>query len=297
MSEPRRALLTGSTGFVGGHLATRLVETGWTVDTVVRESSDRRVVRAGVTVHAHDGSTAGLHRIVAAARPTVVYHLASRFVAQHAIDDVQPLLDSNVRFPSQLLDAMTACGVGRLVNTGTAWQHFESREFSPVSLYAATKQAFEAILAFYVEARGMRAITLKLFDTYGPGDTRAKLLTLLARAARTRQTLRMSPGAQLMDLVHVDDVARAFALAGERLLAGTAVGHEKYGVSSGAPISLRELVRQFSEVTGLVPPIEWGAHGYREREVMIPWDGVPALPGWSPHVTFADGLQSLETHR
>ena len=67
---------------------------------------------------------------------------------------------------------MKEVGVKILVNTGTSWQHYENKDYSPVNLYAATKQSFEAILQYYVEVASLKAITLKLFETYGLDDPR-----------------------------------------------------------------------------------------------------------------------------
>lgn len=79
-------------------------------------------------------------------------------------------------------------------------------------------------MQYYIEASGLRVITLKLFDTYGPDDPRPKLMNLIQRMAMDNQPLAMSPGEQQIDLVHVEDVVRAFMVASERLLAGEVTG-------------------------------------------------------------------------
>ncbi|QNA99127.1 NAD-dependent epimerase/dehydratase family protein [Massilia sp. Se16.2.3] len=190
-----------------------------------------------VTVHRHDGSTAQLVDILAQARPDTVFHLAAAFVAEHVPGDIDRLVHANLLFATQLLEAMRVNGVRLLVNTGTAWQHYGNRDYDPVNLYAATKQAFEAILAYYVNAHGFIAATLALFDTYGPGDERPKLMRALWRAAREGRPLAMSSGRQLLDLVYVDDVVDAY-LAAESALREGGAGHRHYGVSSGAPLPL-----------------------------------------------------------
>ncbi len=293
----RAALLTGATGFVGGHLAQALLRDGWTLHLVVRQGSDTGSVReiaGSATLHRHDGSTASLVRIVSESRPDVVFHLASLFVVQHAPADVEPLVRSNVLFPTQLLDAMAAAGIHRLVNTGTTWQHYNDRDYSPVNLYAATKQALDAILQYYVEATPLKAITLKLTDTYGPRDTRKKLFSVLRAAARERRPLAMSPGDQLIDLVYIDDAVKAFLVAGERLLSDAVTGHETYAVSSGRPVRLRDLVERYTRVTGIALQVEWGIRPYRPREMMIPWRGGAPLPGWNPSTSLEEGLRNME---
>jgi nucleoside-diphosphate-sugar epimerase len=232
-------------------------------------------------------------KAVVSSVPDVTFHLASLFLAQHKPDDVETLIRSNLLFGTQLLEAMASRGRTLLVNTGTAWQHFNNRSYSPVALYAATKQAFEAIIRYYVEAKEFRVITLKLFDTYGPEDPRPKLLSGLRKAALNNKPLSMSPGRQCIDLVHIDDVVNAFIIAGNRLISGVGASEESYAISSGVALSLRELVAIFQQQINANFLVEWGALPYRPREVMKPWRFGKHLPGWQAKVALEEGLKSL----
>lgn len=287
MTAPR-ALVTGASGFVGGHLARRLVAEGWDVHALVRPSSG--ATPEGARRHVHDGSTASMHSLVAAARPEVVFHVASLVVVQHRPEDVAPLVEANVLLGAQLCDAMAAAGVKRLVHAATSWQHYQDADYQPVNLYAATKQAFADLARYYAEARGLTAVALELFDTYGPGDPRPKLVNLLARAAREGTPLSLSPGEQVLDLVHVDDVAEAF-LGAARV--DTQEPAPAFALTSGARLTLRELVALFSRVAGRELPVTFGARPYREREVMTPWSRGRPLPGWHARVSLEDGLRAL----
>jgi nucleoside-diphosphate-sugar epimerase len=289
----RRALVTGASGYVGSQLARRLVAEGWDVHVLLRPASKPDAlapVAQGVTVHRFGGATAELVEIVRAAAPDSVFHLAAAFLAQHRPEDVELLVQANLLFSTQLLEAMAVNGVRVLVNTGTAWQHFENRAYDPVNLYAATKQAFEAILAYYVNAHGFASATLALFDTYGPHDPRLKLVSALWRAAADGSTLSMSAGEQLLDLVYIDDVIDAY-LATELVLRNTGGVQLRYGVSSGAPLRLKDLVSAFERATGLKVNVRWGERPYRPREVMRPWTDFSAPPGWRARTELDEGLR------
>jgi nucleoside-diphosphate-sugar epimerase len=287
------ALVTGGTGFVGRHLVCHLVRNGWQVQLITRPSS--RMPDAPefsqVVCHVHDGSIDGMVNCVALAKPHVVFHLASLVLSQYETKDVESLIASNLLFGNQLLEAMKVAGVTRFINTGTFWQHYDNEGYNPVCLYAATKQAFEALLEYYVQACSINAITLKLFDTYGADDPRLKLFRLLENAAFAGEPLDMSGGEQYIDLVHVEDVVEAFRIAAQRLLDGKVSKHETYAISSGQPMQLKELVQRFTELTNLVVAINWGARPYRSREVRVPWNKGKNLPGWVPKIHPAEGIK------
>lgn len=286
------ALITGATGFVGSHLARRLVRDGWQVHILSREGSllPNTPEFALVINHVLDGSTEGMVTCVAQAKPDVIFHLASLALSSNMPKDVEPLIRSNVLYGSQLLEAMKVSGISRIINTGSFWQHYNNEDYNPVCLYAATKQAFEAILEFYVQACGVNAVTLELFDTYGPDDPRPKLFHFLNKAAKNGEPLDMSNGEQLIDLVHIDDVVEAYVIAAQRLRDGEASQHERYAVSSGHPLPLKELVQLYAEVTCQNVVVNWGARPYRDREVMAPWNQGDSLPGWIPVVSLKDGI-------
>ena len=291
----KTALVTGASGFVGSRLVRHLLAEGWTVHVLARPDSrlDQLLpVLERIHLQRCDGSLDSLRQGLRGAKPDVVFHLASLFLSEHQPEDVPRLLESNLLFGTLLVEAMSLEGVNSLVNTGTGWQHYQGHEYSPVNLYAATKQAFEALLQYYVEARNLRVVTLQLFDTYGPDDPRPKLLRLLANVHASGEALQMSPGEQYLDLVHVDDVARAYVCAFRHLTAFSEGCHERFGVSGGQLIQLRALVDLIGQLTAKPLPIVWGARAYRSREVMQP-ARLPGVPGWEPLVDLRQGIGEI----
>jgi nucleoside-diphosphate-sugar epimerase len=269
-----------------------LADRGFEVTALLRPSSDAsRVV--GLTIARDTGRIAELAALLERRKTDAVVHLAGCFVSEHGPDDVEPLVEANVALGTRLLEAMRLAGVSRLVDTGTAWQHYHSDGYRPVNLYAATKQAFGDILQYYVDLGTVRAVTLDLFDTYGPGDWRPKLVPALLAALRSGRELAMSSGDQSLDLVHVEDVCQAYEVATRRLLAGDPARHATYSVSTGAPRTLREVVRTLEQAAGATLSVAWGARPDRAREVKTPWRGGERLPGWAAQVALEDGFARL----
>lgn len=292
----RSALVTGATGYIGSHLVRRLVRDGWQVAILVRPSSDARAVLAedfgNVKVVIDHDPDAPLQRQVARIRPDCVFHLAARSGAATGQRQLMQLVRSNVLFGLRVLEAAMACGVPRMVNTGSFWQYDQEGNIRPNGLYAATKQAFEDVFNYYVGNGQIRGTTLELFDVYGPEDPRGKLFSQLIDAMKSGRPLSMSPGKQRVDLVHIDDVVRAYLRAAELLECDRPCGL-RYSVSSGRLVELRTVVRRFEALMGRKVPVRWGARPYRPREVMEPHRGTP-LPGWKPKISLEEGIRRLD---
>jgi nucleoside-diphosphate-sugar epimerase len=283
----RRVLVTGSTGFVGTALVHRLTSDDWRVDALVRSPS--AALPAAVTQHEIPAAIDPLMDLVASLAPEICFHLATAFRGVHQPADIAPMIDANLGFGTALAEAISHVSGARFVNTGTVWQHYDAAPYSPVSLYAATKQAFSDLLVFYAEVEGLAVHTLELMDTYGPDDRRAKLIPFLLRAGRDGTTVPMTDGSQLIDLVHVDDAVGAL------LATADAPAGLTYGARGEGAITLRELVDRFQHATGLSLNVEWGARAARPREMLRPWMTADPPPNWEPEIRLDDGLRALVT--
>ena len=281
-----RILVTGGTGFVGEALVRRLLAVGWSVHLVVRESSDisrfsDKQDKLGFSVY--DGSVESLICAIELSRPQLVYHLASLYLAEHCSDDVDRLISSNVIFASQLLEAMSQKGISKFINTGTSWQYYHSESYRAVNLYAATKQAFESILSFYSDRFEISYVTLRLFDTYGPGDKRQKLMNLIADSYKNNTELGVSPGDQLVDISYIDDVVESFYLCGEYLMAAQKLLAEEYFVS-GERFTIKALVCEVEKAFNFPGKVVFGVRPYRDREVMILPSIINRTPPWDNNI-------------
>lgn len=291
-----RILVTGATGFVGGHLVKRLLAERHEVHIAVRPSTDLDTFGDDLhklVSHRHNATTNSMIDIIESAQPDAVIHVASLFLGEHQSENVDDLIRSNVLLSTQLAEAMAVNDVNLLINVGTSWQHFEDADYNPVNLYAATKQAFRSILSFYVETGKLKVINLELFDTFGPNDQRGKIFALLDRLRKTGESLAMSPGDQMIDPVYIDDVAEAFVVALNRLRTGQVESEETYSVKSDNPVQLRELAIIYEEVTGATLNIEWGGRPYRGREVMQLWSRGETLPDWTTKISLQEGIKKV----
>lgn len=295
---PPRALITGASGHIGLNLARRLNQDGWEVHAIIRPSSNKSRLLEFLKpdkVHIYDGTIEEMQAIVSTAKPFMVFHLAAMTVAQHAPEDLRAMTDGNIVFPLQLMEAMARYRVPYFINTGTIWQHFNNQDYSPVNLYAATKQAVVDLAHYYAETGAFRIIHLELPFVFGPDDNHSRLFSLLRGAIEDGKPLAMTPGAQCIDLVYIDDVVEAYRIAAYLIQDVTRPPVETFAVCSGRPVRLRELVELWYRIRGITPNIQWGGKQYRAREVMIPWNRGKSLPGWRPIVGLEEGIRQMES--
>lgn len=270
MSDGAKVVVTGSSGFIGRSLVPLLVDLGCEVETVGRDAGadPRRIVER-----------------VTSCQPDVVIHLATRFVAGHEVEDIPDLVRSNVEFGTCVAEG-AARTRARFVNIGTAWQHYLGSAYSPISLYAASKQALATILEYYSQVHDLRWSEVTLFDTYGPGDDRPKLVPSLLAAAATGDALDLSDGYQLIDLTYVDDIVRGIAL-----VALDPDGSASCVLRSWSPVTIRDLVTAVETAIELPVPVVWGAREPRLREMRTDWVFGESPAGWQPAVPLLEGIR------
>ena len=294
-----RVLITGATSFIGQTLARRLVGEGNVVHALLRPTSDRsRLAGApGVAAHIHDGSASALASIVAEARPDLVFHLAGKYVREHKPADVADLIRDNILFGAMLLEAMRTASARRLVFAATAFQHMDAPGYRPLNLYAATKQGFEDLLAYYADAHGLAAVTLVLFDIYGSGDWRRRLIPAAMAALDTGEPMPVPAEDTPVDLIHVDDAAEAFVAAARLLMEREGeVAGRRFAVAPARRHGLFEVLAAIERTAGKPVPVKRSAWTPPARAATEPWKG-PAVPGWRPKVTLEDGIRRAFAER
>jgi nucleoside-diphosphate-sugar epimerase len=289
-------IVTGASGFIGNFLIEKLVIDNWNVHCIIRNDFNTKY-KDKISLHYYDGSIKSVIDAFSKSKPIIVFHLASLFLVNHKPNDIEQLIDSNIKYGSYILEAMKLSNCLNLINVGSSWQNYNKDEYNPVNLYASTKEAFEKLIKFYVEAYNFKVITLRIFDTYGPGDKRNKILNLLKKQIQSLFPLKMSRGNQKINLVHVSDVIEAFTIAAKRLLEKAVNNNEIYSIKSELEISLKDLVLLINSINNTSLKIEWGGLDYKDREVMEPLYYYPTLPKWNAKINLNDGLRNFFKER
>lgn len=290
----KKILITGATGFLGRSLIGRLKKEHQeaALYTLVRPSSDTSFLSLNkVEWVIYDGNFESLNKLFFDKKIDLVIHLATHYAFDHKSNDIENFVESNIRFGFNLLEAASLNGCLKFINTGSYIQNLFSDVFYPSCLYAVTKQTMENAVSLYANNFNIRAITLRLYDTYGENDNRRKILNLLKESQANDLQLKMSPGEQEVRLVYIDDVVNAFMGAIEVLNNSEAFDHQVYYVA-GKPYTLKEIARIFEEVSERALDIDWGAIPYRKYQPMQSYTG-KILPNWRAEVNLHEGIKRI----
>lgn len=286
-----KAIVTGATGYIGSHVVRRLLKEGWEVSIIADPKfgyNNIVDIQDKLIIFKYDNNISELIGFFREQNADVVMHLAAAVITNHTPDKISTLISSNVEFGTQILEAMRFCETRLFIGTGTFWQSYNEEAYNPVDLYAATKEAFEKILKYYVEAHGLRAITLRLHDVCGEDDIRPKLWTILKSYKEGDLPIDMTAGEQLIDLVHIEDVSKAYIKAYELFQNNSDIKNKIYNVSTGHPLSLKETVNIFEKISSKKIEINWGAKDYNPRIVMFPYQGIERLPNWTAEIAHCE---------
>ncbi len=247
-----RVLVTGASGFIGGALCGALLDRGDEVAALVRRPGS--APQGTVSVTGDLGESSGLGRALAEARPDCVVHLAAEIASQRSAEKVY---DVNVRGTERLV---TACRefagadpsagprivFSSTVVTGDAHGELltESRPLPVETPYGRAKQAGEQI----VLGSGLPAVVIRPSHVYGPGGWYAE--ELVARLRQPGRFAVIGNGANLWDVVHVDDVVAALILAVDADGAPGGTFH----VADDEPIRFYDFMKLTADALGLGSP-------------------------------------------
>ena len=266
--------IIGASGFLGSHIFKWLSKHGLVRKALSYDPSD--IVR-------------WQHSIIEDLRtykPDVVLIAGA---SQEMGDDqtaLHSLLVSNCELPCRVAQQLLQHSpMTKLIVFGTSWQFSDSNCYRPFNLYAASKQASRDLLEHFA-LRGLRILQLILFDTYGGGDTRSKLLNILQDACAYGKQVHTTAAEQEIDLVHIDDVC-AGVHAGIRELDSWDPTHGVMirGLGSGQPIQVKDLIERVESKLGKKLMTKIGAREYRTREVMKVYRAYKRPEGWVPSTT------------
>lgn len=256
----KKALITGSQGFVGNYLRKELENNGYTVTGLDIQTGEGVIVADLLNIDA-------VNAVIEKVQPDVIFHLAGQANVAKSWAIPQKTMELNVIAAINLMEAVRKnkpdC---RMVLVGSSDQYgnlgeagklvCETLATNPQTPYAVSKKAQEEMAKIYVKAYGLNISMTRSFNHAGAGQAKGFLIPDFASGIvaveRGEQTcLRVGNLTAKRDFTHVRDVVRAYRLIAEKGQAG-----EVYNVGSGTTYSAQEILDKLCALSDFKIPVE-----------------------------------------
>ncbi|MEM9754976.1 MAG: SDR family NAD(P)-dependent oxidoreductase [Pseudomonadota bacterium] len=323
-TQPKTALVTGAAGFIGYHVAARLLALGWRVigldamtdyyDVALKERRRGHLMQtAGFSFSGERLETDGaLQGLLAEHRPGIVIHLAAQAGVRYSIDAPESYLQANLLGTFRLLEAMRAHPPAHalLASTSSVYGANEDMPYgerdkadSQLSFYAATKKANEAMAHSYAHLYGLPVTMFRFFTVYGPwGRPDMALFKFTAAILEGRPIDVYNHGRMRRDFTYIDDLVAGIvalidavpgdapAVDGDSL--SPVAPYRIVNIGNAAPVELLAFIRAIEDATGRTA--DMNMLPMQPGDVPATWADttlLAALTGVTPSTALAEGVQ------
>jgi UDP-glucose 4-epimerase len=303
----RTALVTGAAGFIGSHLAERLVESNYRVVAVDRllwgeQRIEHLLQGHRVLLKRGDIRDEALMAGVASLGPfDTVYHLAALHYIPYCSAHPVETLSVNVLGTLVLLEALKAAPPGQVVfaSSGDVYApknapHHEADQLEPLSIYGISKVFGENLIAAAAsQMPATRFVVARLFNAYGPRETNPHVIPSIIAQLKHGNHVRLGNTWPRRDYVHVRDIAEALVALGT---CGENGGPQYFNVGTGVACSVQDVIEALQRILQLQVVVEVGDELVRPVERPHLQASVAKLKeatGWQPRNDLGAGLREL----
>ena len=279
-------LITGINGFLGSHLAKRLM-TDYNI--IGLEYSTENLYRInGLNIKVYSSKTSNLEEIFLNENIYSVIHTAT--VYRRNNESIKDLLETNIVLPTVLFSFCEKYNTDTFFNTDSFFNKLENRGYNYLQDYTLSKN--HALEWLRLQQQNCKLINMKIFQMYGSGDAMSKFVPQIIDKLKKNEDIDLTPGEQTRDFIHVNDVTAAYKVVLSSLVDFPKSCYIEFDVGSGESITLKEFVQTAKQILNSSSNLYWGTLSYRENEIMKSEINIEPLRnlGWKPKVSIREGI-------
>jgi CDP-paratose synthetase len=293
-----KIMITGATGFVGKTLIPFLYSRGMSdLCVLIRDTEKAQNLFDKLSIDYINVQNPDWREKVIEYNPDTVIHLATLFNTRSDAENAVKIIQSNLVFSTLLLEAIAHTKCAHLINIGTFTEFlYGAGEYFANNLYSATKTALRPIIRFYQTQSSWKWINVVIYSPYGRKNQQKKVLDFMIDAMDAAVPVNFTKGEQILDFIHVDDIADFFYT----LLNNLFVFKDFYTqlhLGAGKGHSIREAGVLMEEVFHKKINAYWGGLPYRQNETMYAVAPVAKnieLLDWKAKISLQQGLNILK---
>jgi CDP-paratose synthetase len=291
----KKILITGATGFVGKTLIPYLYNNGVKdIALLVRNEDKAHRLFGNINLTVITLQKENWKDEVKKFNAEIVIHLAAFFSTKYDDAASVNLVNSNLLFTTELLVALQDTDCKYFVNTGTFTEFlYGDGKYFPANLYSATKTAERSIIQYFTNLSGRRWINIILYSPYGRKNDYKKVIDYMVDAMSAKEQVAFSKGEQVLDFIHVDDIADFYLNLLQKIdLLNNPF--EEFHLGTGEGHSIREVAQIMEDVFGKKINANWGGLPYRKFDIMhavAPIKKNEEILRWKPKITLRLGIE------
>lgn len=202
-------------------------------------------------------------------KPEIFLNLQTMYDFNSELKNISELIDANIKIPLKLL-FLSFETIKRLISPSTYIIYDGSlKKIKPTNFFASLKYTFSFIAEYEAKNNGFNYDEVIIFDTFGEGDVRKKLLNQIKNNYFRNKKINMSPGKQILDISHIDDISNGFI----NLIFNKKKSKQSkrtFFASTQNRLSLKELIVRCEKILNKKINIRWGELKYRKNVIMNP---------------------------
>lgn len=298
ISEIKKIVVTGGAGFIGSHVVRLLCDSGYEVIVIDRprlgskKYTDKRAKFLLFSLEDTDATEKALDGV------DLVIHLAASSIIGFSYLHPFEYFENNLTNGIKLLEAMKKKGVKKIIYSSTSSIYGQQKKMpikenapkDPLSIYAASKLAFEEALLAYYYSFEIESVTLRYFNVYGPRDEqepRTRAIPMWIESILNNQPVFWYwQGKQIRDYVYVEDVAQA------HLDVLPLKGIHHFNIGSGEGIVMENILKILEKIIGRkIKTVDAGRRKGDPMKAYADITKIKKITGWNPETLLEEGLK------